>query len=191
MRMRRHTEPTFGALRAAPWGRFARDLGLVALTFVVGYAISAYWITPGSVTGGEHAIPRVIGRPLDEARAALTKAGFRARVEGDRPSTSVPRGGIVWQDPPPGTAVSPTAVVQIAPSGGPAPATVPDVIGFALPYAEKVVQAAGVKVGRVDTVRGGAPEAGVVIATRPAPGNGRPRGSAVDLVVSGPPGGGS
>ena len=191
MRMRRHTEPTFGSLRTAPWGRFARDLGLVALTFVVGYAISVYWITPGSVTGDEHAVPRVLGRPLDDARATITKAGFRARVEGERPSTSVPRGGVVWQDPPPGTAVSPNAVVQLAPSSGPAPVTVPDVIGFALPYAEKVVEAAGAKVGRVDTVRGGGPEAGVVIATRPAPGNGRPRGATVDLVVSGPPGGGS
>ena len=36
MRMRRHTEPTFGAIRSASWARFARDLGLVALTFVVG-----------------------------------------------------------------------------------------------------------------------------------------------------------
>ena len=191
MRMRRHTEPTFSSLRDAPWGRFARDLGLVALTFVVGYVVSAYWITPGSASGDEHAVPRVLGRPLDDARAAITQAGFRSRIEGERPSTSVPRGGVVWQDPPPGTAVLPNAVVQLAPSSGPAPATVPDVIGFALPTAEKVVVAAGVKVGRVDTVRGGDPEVGVVIATRPAPGNGRPRGSAVDLVVSGPPGGGS
>jgi beta-lactam-binding protein with PASTA domain len=68
---------------------------------------------------------------------------------------------------------------------------VPDVIGLALPTAEKVVEAAGIKVGQVDTVRGNGPEAGVVIATRPGPGNGRPRGSAVDLVVSGAPVGGS
>ena len=191
MRMRRHTEPTFGFLSGAPWGRFARDLGLVALTFVVGYAISAYWITPGSLTGDEHAVPRVLGRQLEEARAAITQAGFRPRLEAERPSASVPRGGVVWQDPPPGTAVSPNAVVLLAPSSGPAPVTVPDVIGFALPAAERVVEAAGVKVGRVDTVRNSGPEAGVVIATRPAPGNGRPRGSTVDLVVSGAPGGGS
>jgi serine/threonine-protein kinase len=82
------------------------------------------------------------------------------------------------------------AVVQLVASAGPAPVTVPDVVGLALPYAEKVVEAAGVKVGRVDTVRGGGPEAGVVIATRPAAGNGRPRGAAVDLVVSGPRAGG-
>jgi eukaryotic-like serine/threonine-protein kinase len=191
MRMRRHTGPAFGSLRDAPWGRFVRDLGLVTLTFVVGYIVSAYWITPGSVTGDEHAVPRVLDRPLDEARAALTKAGFRVRLEGERSSASVPRGGVVWQDPPPGTALGANAVVLLTPSAGPTPATVPDVIGFALPNAEKVIQAAGIRVGRVDTVRGGAPESGVVIATRPAPGNGRPRGSAVDLVVSGPPGGGS
>jgi len=192
MRTRRHTEPTFGSLNSAPWGRFARDLGLVALTFVVGYVASAYWITPGSLTGGdEHAVPRVLGRPLEEARAAVIRAGFRPRLESERPSAAVPRGGVLWQDPPPGTAVEANAVVLLTPSSGPAPAAVPDVIGLALPTAEKVVEAAGIKVGRVDTVRGSGPEAGVVIATRPAPGNGRPRGSALDLVVSGPPAGGS
>ena len=40
MRMRRHTESPFAGLSAGPWRRFARDLGLVALTFVVGYAVS-------------------------------------------------------------------------------------------------------------------------------------------------------
>jgi beta-lactam-binding protein with PASTA domain len=191
MRARRHTEPTFGSLNGAAWGRFARDLGLVALTFVVGYAISAYWIAPGSVTGDEHAVPRVLGRPVEEARAELTRAGFRPRLETERSSTAVQRGDVVWQDPPPGTAVAPNAVVLLTPSSGPAPATVPDVIGLALPTAEKVVEAAGIKVGRVDTLRSSGPEAGVVVATRPAPGNGRPRGSAVDLVVSGPPAAGS
>jgi serine/threonine-protein kinase len=190
MRTRRHTEPGFGALRSAPWARFARDLGLVALTFVVGYAVSTYWMRPSTPPGGEHAVPRVLGRPLEEAKTAIAAAGFRARVEDERGSRTVAPGGVVWQDPPPGTAVAPNSVIQLVPSAGPAPAMVPDVIGFALPYAEKVIEAAGVKVGRVDTVRGGR-EAGVVIATRPGAGNGRPRGSAVDLVVSGPPGGGS
>ncbi|MEP6689286.1 MAG: PASTA domain-containing protein [Gemmatimonadales bacterium] len=188
--MRRHTEPAFGSLRTAPWGRFARDLGLVVLTFVVGYAISALWITPGGVTGDDHAIPRVLGQPIEQAKAALADAGFRSRVDGERPSSTTPRGSVLWQDPPPGMVLSPNAIVQLVQSAGPAPVTVPDVVGLALPYAEKVMVAAGIRVGRVDTVRGGGPEAGVVIATRPSPGNGRPRGARIDLVVSGPPGGG-
>lgn len=187
MRMRRHTESPFAGLRAGPWRRFARDIGLVALTFGLGYAASVYYISPGSVTTDDHAIPRVLGRSAEEAKAALANAGFRSRVEGERSSPSVGRGGIVWQDPPPDLVAPPNAVVQLVISSGPAPVTVPDVVGLALPYAEKVVEAAGIRVGRVDTVRSAGAEAGVVIATRPGAGNGRPRGAAVDLVVSGPP----
>ena len=47
----------------------------------------------------------------------------------------------------------------------------------------------GVKVGTVDTVQTSG-EPGIVIATRPGAGNGRPRGAAVDLVVGGGAGGG-
>ena len=187
MRTRRHTESPFAGMSAGPWRRFARDLGLVALTFAVGYVVSSYYVNPGSVTADDHAIPRVLGQPLDQARAALANAGFRSRIDGERTSPTVPRGGVVWQDPPADMVVPPNSVVQLVASAGPAPATVPDVVGLALPYAEKVVEAAGIRVGRVDTVRGAGPEAGVVIATRPGAGNGRPRGTAVDLVVSGAP----
>jgi serine/threonine-protein kinase len=185
MRTRRHTEPTFGSLGTAPWGRFARDLGLVALTFVIGYAVSSYWITPGSLMGRDHAVPRVLELPVEKARNDLTTAGFRPRIGGERPSPVVQTGSVLWQDPPPGTVLPANAVVELVPSSGPTPATVPDVVGLSLPYALTVVEAAGIRVGRVDTVRGGASESGVVIATRPAAGNGRPRGATVDLVVSG------
>jgi beta-lactam-binding protein with PASTA domain len=191
MRTRRHTGPAFSFAPGTPSLRLLRDLGLVALTFVVGYGVSALWISPGSLVSGDHPVPRVLGLSVDAARTKLAGLGFRPRLEGERPSDGSPRGTVVWQDPPPDMVLPPNSNVQLVLSGGPAPATVPDVIGFAVPDAEKVFDAAGVKVGRVDTVRAG-PEAGVVIATRPAAGSGRPRGAAVDLVVSGgaPSGGG-
>jgi hypothetical protein len=34
--MRRHTEPTFGSLKGAPWGGFARDHVVVERNVVVG-----------------------------------------------------------------------------------------------------------------------------------------------------------
>jgi beta-lactam-binding protein with PASTA domain len=188
MRMRRHTEPLLGPWRGGPAARFARDLGLVALVFVIGYFGSSYWIAPRS-GGSGGAVPRVLGRSAEQARTALAQRGFRIRIEGERSSSSVPRGAVVWQDPPPATTMPLNATVQLILSAGPAPVTVPDVVGFSLPTARQVIEAAGARVGRVDTVRGGDPEAGVVIATRPTSGNGRPRGAPVDLVVSGPPAG--
>ena len=64
----------------------------------------------------------------------------------------------------------PNTVVQLVLSAGPAPVTVPDVVGLALPYAEKVVVAAG-SPGR-DGGHGARrrAEPGVVIATRPGAG---------------------
>jgi beta-lactam-binding protein with PASTA domain len=63
---------------------------------------------------------------------------------------------------------------------------VPDVIGFNLPQATRIISAGGVRVGTVDTVAGGQ-ERGVVLATRPAAGVGRPRGAPVALVISSGP----
>jgi beta-lactam-binding protein with PASTA domain len=189
MRTRRHTGTGFSFPTALPGPRLLRDGGLVVLTFVVGYAISALWVSPSSVLGDDHPIPRVLGLPESEARVKLTELGFRARLDGERTSPAIPRGAVIWQDPPPGMVLTPNTTVQLVLSSGPAPVTVPDVIGLALSSAEKIIDAAGVKVGTIDTVHA-ASELGVVIATRPAPGNGRPRGTPVNLVVSGGAGGG-
>jgi eukaryotic-like serine/threonine-protein kinase len=75
------------------------------------------------------------------------------------------------------------SVVQMVVSAGPSLVAVPDIVGMSLPQAVKIMSAAGVRMGSVDTVAGGQ-EAGVVLATRPAAGVGRPRGAAVALVVS-------
>lgn len=196
MRFRRHTgsgSTPFAAplawLTASPGRRFLRDLGLVALTFVIGFGISSFWVSPGSVFSSNHAVPRVLDLSEAKARQKLTAAGFRPRMDSDRPSPSVARGMVIWQDPPPGMVLPPNTVVQLVLSAGPAPVAVPDLIGFSLSSAERILRTAGMQRGSVDTVRG-PQEAGVVLATRPAPGNGRPRGTAVDLVVSGGPGGG-
>jgi beta-lactam-binding protein with PASTA domain len=194
MRTRRHTSGSVGRAfvwtRGSPWRRFVRDLGLVALTALVGYVITTVWMAPDSVASSDHSVPRVLELPVDKARAELTKLGFRVRMEAQRTSPDVARGAVLWQDPPPETILPPGATVQLTVSDGPAPVIVPDVVGLSLPYAERILGAAGIKVGNVDTVRA-APEPGVVMTVRPPPGNGQPRGSSVDLLVSGGEGGGS
>jgi beta-lactam-binding protein with PASTA domain len=188
VRTRRHTGPALTFDRLLPGRRSLRDLGLVALTFVIGYLVSTFWLSPGPVLTSDHAVPRVLELPEAEAKSKLTELGFRARVEGERPSDAVPRGAVLWQDPPPDLVLSPNSIVQLTLSAGPALVTVPDVIGLSAGSAEKILEAAGVKLGRVDTVRS-SQEIDVVLATRPSPGSGRPRGGAVDVVVSGGRGG--
>jgi beta-lactam-binding protein with PASTA domain len=203
MRIRRHTGTGFGtgtgdnadpaeessAPPGEPWRRFARDMGLVALVALVGYAISAYWVSPGPVFASEHAVPRVLELAEADARERLTELGFRVRLDGERANPAIPRGAVVWQDPPPDMVVPPNSSVQLVLSGGPAPVSVPDVVGLSLQFAETILEAAGMKVGRVDRVTSGQ-EADVVLSVRPPPGNGRPRGSSVDLLVSSGRGGG-
>jgi len=183
MRARRHTTSGVPLLQSGPWRGFLRDVGLIVLTFVVGYGVSVLWLSPGSVFTKDHSLPRVLGLTETQARNKLTEVGFRPRLDGERQNDTFSRGTVIWQDPPPGTVLPPNSVVQLVVSAGPSLVAVPDVIGFNLPQATRVFSAAGVRVGVVDTVAGGL-ERGVVLATRPAAGVGRPRGAPVALVIS-------
>jgi serine/threonine-protein kinase len=183
MRARRHTTSGVPLLQSGPWRGFLRDVGLIVLTFVVGYGVSVLWLSPGSVFSKDHSLPRVLGLSEAQARNKLTELGFRPRLDGERQNDTFSRGTVIWQDPPPGTVLPPTSVVQLVVSAGPSLVAVPDVIGFNLPQATRIFSAAGVRVGAVDTVASGE-ERGVVLATRPAAGVGRPRGAPVALVIS-------
>jgi beta-lactam-binding protein with PASTA domain len=183
MRARRHFPSSGPLFQSGPWRAFLRDVGLILGTFIVGYGISALWLTPGSMFSKDHALPRVLELPEPQARQKLSELGFRPRLDGERPNDSFPPGTVIWQDPPPGTVLQPNSVVELVLSSGPALVAVPDVIGLNVPHASKILAAAGVRVGTIDSTSAGQ-EQGVVIATRPAAGVGRPRGAAIALVVS-------
>jgi beta-lactam-binding protein with PASTA domain len=187
VRARRHTAPSgLQQLRSVAWKRFLMDIGLIALVALIGFGVTSSWVNPGPLMDDDNTVPRVVEMPEAEAREALTRAGFRVRIDAEWPNPSIARGAVVWQDPPPDMVLPPNTTVELVLSAGPAPVTVPDVVGLAEPFAEKIIEAAGIKVGSVDTVRGGV-EAGVVIATRPPSGYGHRQGTPVDLVVSSGP----
>lgn len=189
MRTRRHTRSGPSLLALAPGRRFLRDLGLVLLTFAVGYAVSVFWLSPAPAFGtSDRAVPRLLELAEAQAREKVRASGFRARLDGERPHDSLPRGMVVWQDPPPGVVLPTGSPVDLVLSAGRAQVPVPDVVGLAAPGATRVLLAAGVSLGAVDSVAGGA-EPGVVLATRPGAGVGRPQGAPVDLIVGRGPGG--
>jgi beta-lactam-binding protein with PASTA domain len=183
LRARRHLSSGIPLFQSPAWRGFLRDMGLILGTFIVGYGISTIWLSPGSMFSKDHSLPRVLELPEAKAKQQLTELGFRPRLDGERPNDVYPAGTVIWQDPPPGTVLQPNSVVQLVLSSGPAMVAIPDVIGLGVPQAGKILLAAGVRVGTVDSSAVG-PEPGVVLATRPSAGVGRPRGSAVALVVS-------
>jgi len=49
----------------------ARDLGLLLLIFVVGFAIAFIWLAPGPLLASDHSSPDVVGMPGDQAEKLL------------------------------------------------------------------------------------------------------------------------
>jgi serine/threonine-protein kinase len=166
--------------------RLIRQAGVVLGAFLLGYLITIFWLFPAPLFKREHAVPRVLDMGVTEARERLEGQGFRLRIEDQETDPSAPKGAVVWQDPPPGVVVAPNTQVSLVLSDGPPDVPVPDVAGFPRLLAEKVMKAAGLGIGRTDTLPA-ASEPGIVVQTRPAAGIGRPAGTAVDLIVSSGP----
>ena len=169
---------------AAPRGRkLLRDLLLLAGLFIVAFGVAYVALMPGPVIASSHAVPRVLEMPVDAAERELASAGFRPRRGEGRLHPLLPDGTVIWQDPPAGTVLSSGTVVTLTVSDGLALYPVPDVLQFPAPLARRVVEAAGLRIERVDSVPSTAPS-GTVVETRPGPGSARPLGSGVVLVVS-------
>jgi hypothetical protein len=200
VRVRRHVpgsgghEPAWPSERPGPardsatgaGGWWLRGALIVLATFGVGYLIALAWLSPVPIFSSDHAVPRLLDVPVAEAEAKLAELGFRGRAGPARSHPTIGAGHVAWQDPPAGMVLPENTVIGYAPSSGRAPIPVPDVIGFSRAHAERVLAAAGLRAGSVDTVAAD-PEPGVVIATRPAAGTARDPGRTVDLVVSGRP----
>jgi serine/threonine-protein kinase len=131
----------------------------------------------------DHAIPRVVGLPVDQAEREITGLGFKVEVAGEEPDPEVPAGIVLWQTPPPDLIVPQGTTVTVTRSSGPAAVPVPDVTDFEVDLAGRVLLAAGLRVGAVESVPG-ATEAGVIVGTRPSAGSAETPGSTVDLLVS-------
>jgi len=78
-----------------------------------------------------------------------------------------PRGTVAWQTPPAETVVPEGPIVRIGVSSGAPPVEVPDVTDFDLGLARRVLEAAGLRLDAVDSIRSPEP-LGVIVRTRPA-----------------------
>ncbi|URM91684.1 Stk1 family PASTA domain-containing Ser/Thr kinase [Streptomyces sp. MRC013] len=121
-------------------------------------------------------VPTAVGRPLEEARTALTGAGFRVEVAEERVHSPHSSGSVAAQSLPAGARAAEGDTVTLTLSKGPRMVAVPDVTGEDVDEAVRKLEAAGfeVKVERAfpyldDTVGaqsvpggGTAPEGGTI-----------------------------
>ena len=184
MRFRRADGPPF--LKTVRGRRVLRSGIIITLAMVAGYLLSAVWLFPAPLFSRDHSIPRVLDLGLTAAQEQLTADGFRVRIAAEEPDPRAARGRVIWQDPPPGTIVPEGSTVELTPSAGPPTILVPDVVNFDAGEARKVILAAGLIVGREDSVESSL-EPGVVVQTRPGVGLAREAGTPVDLILSSGP----
>jgi serine/threonine-protein kinase len=156
---------------------------LIVLAGIAGYLVSLI-VWPAPIVDKDVPVALVVGRPEEAAVQELTARGFRTKVlEARESDPTLPAGHVTWQDPPDGLRLPKGSLVTLTLSSGPSQVPVPDIAMFELDDARRVITAAGLTVGSVDSVPSRA-ERGVVVATRPPIGAPRPSASRVDLVVS-------
>ncbi len=190
MRVRRHLPrgTDWAALRGGILARLTRTrvwlvAGSLAGAFLAGYLVAAVFLFPAPIFAGSQAVPRVLGLPLERARAALAEAKLRASDPIPVRHPTAPPQSVVWQDPPPAVTVPEGTTVELWVSVGPQRIPVPDVVGYDAQVAQLLVEAAGLRLGRVDSAQTAAAR-GVIVSTRPPAGTLIVPGSPVTLVVS-------
>nr|MBA3614305.1 PASTA domain-containing protein [Nitrospirales bacterium] len=129
-------------------------------------------------------VPGVVGLPQLDAESAITGAGLTVGATTTASHASVPAGSVISQNPAAGASVAAGSPVDLVVSNGPAPVSVPNVVGLAKTNAESAITGAGLTVGAITTASHASVASGRVISQTPAAGTSVAAGSAVALVVS-------
>ena len=164
-------------------------LGSVAVMAVAGYLVAALVLFPAPLLPSERTVAQVAGLMEDDAVRELERAGLVGAVVSRQPHAVVPEGQVIWQDPPAGVALPGGDSVQLIVSSGPPRVAVPDVRGYDMDLAQRLITAAGLHVELVDTVAAtkGAPAglalSGMVSATQPRAGDSVRAGSGLTIHV--------
>ncbi len=129
-------------------------------------------------------VPDVVGLAQADAETAITNAGLKVGTVTQQYSNTVPTGQVIDQTPIAGTSVAPGTAVDLVVSQGPAPVSVPDVVGLAQADAETAVTGANLSVGSITEQYSATAPVGQVVGQNPTAGTSVAPGTAVDLVLS-------
>lgn len=130
------------------------------------------------------ALPRVLGQPLEQARARLEAEGLVVRIAKGAYDERVPSGRVLAQRPSPGTELREGASVVLTPSLGPPPVRVPDLTDRTLEEARALLERRGLALGPPTERYDERFAAGHVISQSVEPGARVAKGSEISVVVS-------
>lgn len=169
-----------GPLRA-----FATTLAVAAAAFFVGLGLFNYVVMPRWVHhGAEVIVPDLSNLNQRQAERVLGQLGLRLSVRGEQYSPEVPKGFILWQDPPLNDVVRRGRPVSVLVSLGEEYAAVPVLYGESKRGASLLLSRSGLRAG--ETVEAFSDEIGpgLVVGTEPGAQSVVSRGTAVSVLVS-------
>ena len=131
-------------------------------------------------------VPNVVGLTQAAATTAITGAKLTVGTVTQQPSTTVPTGNVISQDPASGSSVAEGSPVSLVISSGPL-VTVPNVVGLTQAAATTAITGAKLTVGTVTQQTSTTVPAGNIVSQAPAAGTSVAPGSPVNLVTGLPP----
>jgi eukaryotic-like serine/threonine-protein kinase len=140
------------ALGTRVWGvgRWLVLAGALAATFVVFFAAAARI----AIRSRDVVVPDLNGQAVNGATQTLVPLGLTLRVAEDRrPHASVPEGGIVAQEPRPGSVTRRPRAVRVWLSAGARAPVVPDLVGSSERAAVARLQSDGLNLTRTVEIR--------------------------------------
>ncbi len=155
----------------------------------------SYWVSTGKP---QATVPDLSGKTQTVATDAITSAGLKLGTVTPQPSTTVPSGEVISQDPAAGKTVDKGTTVSIvvstgspSPSPSPTPTTSPTTSGVAVPNvygmqsstAEQQLTALGLQAAYRQKPNTGQPS-GTVVKIQPDAGTVVPEGTTVLLVIA-------
>ncbi len=171
---------------------FVAVLGLIPLWWLVYQSYAAMPIvqpttTPAPlVTRAQETVlvtvPRVVDRPVDEARDLLRRTGLELYVVEEREALGVQEGIVIEQDPPSGEDAPIDSTIRVVVSGPSRELTMPDVVGRPVEEMRAGLESMGLQVV-IEETWSGDPE-GRVVAQQPEADTTIRSGSSVTLTVS-------
>jgi serine/threonine-protein kinase len=150
---------------------------------VFGGLLVSFLLFPSSIVRNQVTVPALRGIATDQAVGELAAVGLRGRLAGELADPLTPAGTISWQSPVAGTTLPESSIVRLGVSSGSPRVLMPELADLTLDAASRVLTAAGLRIGRIDSVFASV-DPGVLLGSRPEARQAIRAGSAVELIVS-------